>query len=409
MSLFLTPEHYYSIRYQKIFLPIRFCFTVSSMLSDADNNLTDYAMDKIIVLDSAIGISRGKHFTNRIQGGYTLRPLSSQRRKHAFSFFANISLLLLLVCGKTAANQFDPYQLNGGLVAAVAGKDYVLVVATDTRLVGHSGYDILESRHLRSRLWSVQSPSSWSQGELSFEKENTVSQSPLLFEADGSLQFPESKTSTIHAASVPSTLIASSGCQADCEMLKHTIRSEMRRLQHWGEIPRHTSPTSMAVLLSQTLYARRTFPWYAFCIVAGLASEKHGVNNYSDHAGGQGFVYDAIGSYEAVAVATAGNGRNLLQPILDRSFSSFLDSATIMSDDTATCYDQGGIVVASYPRVQETAEQAAAILIKAYRAVSERDASVGDFVVLCCIQREVSKDGKAVTKCWSKSSPLKKH
>ena len=365
-------------------------------------------MDKNIVLDSATGISCGTHFTNRIQVGYAFRWPSLKRSKHAFSFLAHFSLLLLLLCGMTAANQFDPYQLNGGLVAAVAGKDYVLV-ATDTRLVGPSGYDILERRHLRSRLWSVQSPSSWSQGELSFEKEDTFSQSSLLFEADGSLQFPESKTSTIHAASVPSTLIASSGCQADCEMLKRTIRSEVRRLQHGGEISRHSSPTSMAVLLSQTLYARRTFPWYAFCIVAGLASQEHGVNNYSDHAGGQVFVYDAIGSYEAVAVATAGNGRTLLQPILDRSFSSFLDSATITSDDTATCYDQGGIVVAPYPRVHETAEQAAAILTKAYQAVSERDASVGDFVVLCCIQREVSKDGSAVTKCWSTSSPLKKH
>jgi hypothetical protein len=34
------------------------------------------------------------------------------------------------------------------------------------------------------------------------------------------------------------------------------------------------------------------------------------------------YVYDAIGSYEKVAVACAGTGRELLQPILDRSFSS---------------------------------------------------------------------------------------
>jgi hypothetical protein len=55
------------------------------------------------------------------------------------------------------ANDFDPYDMNGGLVAAVAGRDYV-VLATDTRL--SSRYDILERNHVRSQLWAAISPSS---------------------------------------------------------------------------------------------------------------------------------------------------------------------------------------------------------------------------------------------------------
>jgi 20S proteasome alpha/beta subunit len=32
-----------------------------------------------------------------------------------------------------AASDFDPYVMNGGLIAAIAGRDYI-VIATDTRI-----------------------------------------------------------------------------------------------------------------------------------------------------------------------------------------------------------------------------------------------------------------------------------
>ncbi len=73
---------------------------------------------------------------------------------------------------------------------------------------------------------------------------------------------------------------------------------------------------SVANLLQQILYGLRSFPYYAFCVVAGLDRRRRGGEKE-----GAVYVYDAIGSYERVAVCCAGTGRELLQPILDRSFS----------------------------------------------------------------------------------------
>lgn len=51
-------------------------------------------------------------------------------------------------------SSFEPYQLNGGLVSAVAGRNFA-IIASDTRMIGEGGY-VLESRnHISNRLWSV--------------------------------------------------------------------------------------------------------------------------------------------------------------------------------------------------------------------------------------------------------------
>ena len=63
---------------------------------------------------------------------------------------------------------------------------------------------------------------------------------------------------------------------------------------------------------TQVLYGRRGFPYYAFCVVAGI-------DNHCDFDSREGavYVYDAIRSYERVAVGCSGTGREMLQPILD--------------------------------------------------------------------------------------------
>jgi len=351
-------------------------------------------------------------------------PMASQphvQRHPATSSRGSQCLLLwllfvsLLLSSTIHAAEFDPYQLNGGLLTAVAGSDYVLL-ATDTRLIGSTGYDILERDHVRSRLWSATPVPEQNDDDTT------------LFGQDGSLPAPPVSTTTVSSRSLtaPPVLLASAGCQTDCEMLKRVLRHQVQQSLYAGELPvvrtsgetRTTdipaiAPLSIAVLLSQTLYERRGFPWYAFCLVAGLdvvgdadATTPTTTTN-GGGGGGQVFGYDAIGSYEAVAVATAGTGNHLLQPILDRAFTkeeqpkTTNDNANTVAD---SYYQPHGIVVPAFPRVHETAAEAAAILIRAYRAVSEREASVGDSLVLTCVQRKGSS-----YHCWTQSSPLKIH
>jgi 20S proteasome subunit beta 6 len=180
--------------------------------------------------------------------------------------------------------------------------------------------------------------------------------------------------------------IASSGCAADCEALKRMVRFEVRASQHWNTA---LGVASISSLLSQVLYNRRNFPYYSFCVVAGLNDGE-----------GAAYVYDAIGSFEQVAVATAGTGRELLQPILDRLFASpHEEEDSIKKSD-----------IAVMPRVVKTrvscsADEAVARLIRGYKSVAERDIGVGDSVVLCVTQRDENEG----TTCRVICVPLKTH
>ena len=305
-------------------------------------------------------------------------------------------LLLSLPHHSIASSSFEPYQLNGGLVAAVAGKDYC-VVSTDTRMMD-GGYEIYTRRHLTSRLWNC-------------DPDGTLIST--LCEADGSLKLPTDKedTSSPTQASSSSSLplsptwIASSGCAADCEALKRAVRMEVKASKYWNT---HLQVNHVSNLLSQVLYYRRGFPYYSFCVVAGFTSS---------HAPAA-YVYDAIGSYEQVAVATAGTGRELLQPILDRLFASYSDGG--VDDETLELKRQesknpAGCSIGTKrtmpPRVVETqvkcsAEEAVSRLVRGYKSVAERDIGVGDSVVLCVTQRN-ALDGKFT--CKVISVPLKTH
>jgi 20S proteasome subunit beta 6 len=281
------------------------------------------------------------------------------------------------------AADFDPYQLNGGLVSAVAGRNYV-VMATDTRLVGDSGYDILTRNHVSSRIWTAVDTDSF---------DSDVSKA--MFSRDGSIavDFSNADSSQLNSHTIllrkqtlPNlpVLIGSSGCSADCEMLKRNIRSDLRAAKHFTQCTAQVG--EVALLLSQMLYSRRGFPYYSFCVAAGLNENNEG------HV----YVYDAIGSYEQVAVAATGSGRELLQPILDRKFRA------IIADKTDRLQKWGNIP--SF-QVDATKEDAISILLEGYRAVSEREISVGDTVVFCILEKQ--NDGQIECQIWS--APLKKH
>lgn len=200
-------------------------------------------------------------------------------------------------------------------------------------------------------------------------------------------------------------LVGSAGCSADCAQLKRIIRADLRRAFHFAECQLRVD--QIVVLLSQVLYSRRGFPYYSFCIVAGL-----------EHETGHGMVciYDAIGSWEQVAVACTGTGRELLQPILDRKFRAHvkdnlnetdipLDPRGALASDVARSSRMQRYGNIPLPQVDCTKDQAIAILLEGYRAVSEREITVGDEVAFCVLSK--TDAGDCEWEIWR--GPLKKH
>ena len=311
-------------------------------------------------------------------------PRRLRSSAYAISCFTTIAW----ICALAHAAEFDPYQLNGGLVSAVAGRNYV-VMATDTRLVGDSGYDILTRNHISSRIWTAVDADPVAVSGKDSDR------SKAMFSKDGSIYVDFVDSQSTHSTSLNTllskqtldfspVLIGSSGCSADCEMLKRNIRSDLRAARHFSQCTAQVG--EVALLLSQMLYSRRSFPYYSFCVTAGL----------NDNDEGRVYVYDAIGSYEQVAVAATGSGRELLQPILDRKFRA------IVADKTDRLQAWGSIPLL---QVDATKEDAISILLEGYRAVSEREISVGDAVVFCVL--ETNEEGQVECQIWS--APLKKH
>jgi 20S proteasome subunit beta 6 len=158
------------------------------------------------------------------------------------------------------------------------------------------------------------------------------------------------------------------------------------------------------------------------------------------------YVYDAIGSYERVAVASAGTGRELLQPILDQLFSSSSLGIARQDDDdgggsshdnnhpvSGKKSDGGGVVISSIPPERQrvgvagslrppvpttvtcSLEDAVKKVARAYQSVAEREISVGDEVVICVVKSSSAEVGSgaaaeeegAVLRVYR--YPLKKH
>ena len=363
--------------------------------------------------------------------------MASRLRRHTTLI---ITLSVTLYVG-VSSNEFDPYQLNGGLVAAVAGKDFV-VIAGDTRLTD-GGYGINSRNYLSGRLWSA-SPS-YPQPANSFQPASDDDfdlgpapltlgwkRSPTIWGPDGSLQAISDLSHTSsrlvcdeehvgggRKESLPfgfPVMVGSAGCAADCEALKRQIRLEVSALEcSLSSGPMHVQ--SVANLLQQVLYSRRSFPFYSFCVVAGIGSGAHG-----DALSGYVYVYDAIGSYERVAVASSGTGRELMQPILDRLFSEPCDgsddSCERVRDDASLIEGIGrdpmaisageqrvGAAGGLRPPVQTTVSCSWQTAVKhvatAFQSVAEREISVGDDVVVCVMRSNGSTQTYRI--------PLKRH
>ncbi|CAH2063312.1 unnamed protein product [Thlaspi arvense] len=105
-------------------------------------------------------------------------------------------------------------------------------------------------------------------------------------------------------------VLSSSGFQADVKALQKVLASRHMVYQHQHN--KQMSCPAMAQLLSNTLYFKRFFPYYAFNVLGGLDAEGKGCV----------FTYDAVGSYEKVGYSAQGSGSTLIMPFLDNQLKS---------------------------------------------------------------------------------------
>ncbi|RUS33918.1 nucleophile aminohydrolase [Jimgerdemannia flammicorona] len=151
-------------------------------------------------------------------------------------------------------HRFNPYENNGGSALAIAGEDFC-VIASDTR----QSIDY----HVNSRY-----------APKAYKVSNTAVLATSGFHADGQ------------------TLVKRIGQRL--EWYKHAHDKEM------------TCP-ALAQMLSITLYLKRFFPYYAFCVLGGLDA----------HGKGAVYSYDSVGSHERHAYRASGSAAELIQPFLD--------------------------------------------------------------------------------------------
>ena len=65
--------------------------------------------------------------------------------------------------------------------------------------------------------------------------------------------------------------MASVGCVSDITTLNRMLQARLTEYQHAQQ--KVMNSNAIAQLLSVTLYSRRFFPYYAFCLLAGLDEE----------------------------------------------------------------------------------------------------------------------------------------
>jgi 20S proteasome subunit beta 6 len=151
-------------------------------------------------------------------------------------------------------HRFDPYEMNGGTLIAVAGEDFA-VIASDTRL--SEGYSILSRNcpHLNQL------------------KSNCV--------------------------------VGSVGFHGDSLTFTKMLDAKLKMYEY--EHNKRPGCQAVAQLISNMLYNRRFFPYYVNTIVAGLTNEGQGAV----------YSYDPVGSYEREVYRAGGSSAALIQPLLD--------------------------------------------------------------------------------------------
>eukprot|EP01006_Ploeotia_vitrea_P064355 TRINITY_DN8763_c0_g1_i1.p1 TRINITY_DN8763_c0_g1~~TRINITY_DN8763_c0_g1_i1.p1 ORF type:complete len:251 (+),score=-12.75 TRINITY_DN8763_c0_g1_i1:64-816(+) len=200
-------------------------------------------------------------------------------------------------------HRFNPYDFNGGTTVVIAGEDFA-IAAGCTRM--STGYSILSRK-----------------------------QSKLIPFSD-------------------KTILASVGCVSDITTLNRTLTARLTQYQHnQGKV---MNTNAVAQLLSVTLYSRRFFPYYSFCLLAGLDEEGKGAV----------YGYDAIGSFKRDEYGAMGTGQKFVMPLLDNLV---------------------GHKNRADPNTPLTLEQAISIVKEVFVIAAERDIHTGDSVEIKIIKK----------------------
>ncbi len=150
------------------------------------------------------------------------------------------------------------------------------------------------------------------------------------------------------------SVLAAAGCMTDIVTLRKMLGA--RLTQYEQNNGKDMSCDAAAQLLSVTLYYRRFFPYYAFCMIAGLDEQGKGAV----------YGYDAVGSFQLDVYGAMGSGQNFIMPILDN-------------------------VVAHHhrqdPKVPLTVEEAISIVKEVFIVATERDIHTGDNVEIKVITK----------------------
>lgn len=154
----------------------------------------------------------------------------------------------------------------------------------------------------------------------------------------------------------PGTVLNAVGCMTDVVTLNRMLNARLTQYEH--SHGKKMSTSALAQLLSVTLYYRRFFPYYAFCMIAGLDDEGKGAV----------FGYDAVGSYKRDKYGAMGSGQKFVMPILDNliGHGNRLD-----------------------PSAPLTLEEALRIVKDVFVIATERDIYTGDSVEI----KIITKDG----------------
>ncbi|XP_065655860.1 proteasome subunit beta type-1-B [Hydra vulgaris] len=205
-------------------------------------------------------------------------------------------------------HDFSPYSSQGGSLLAIAGEDFA-VIASDTRL--SEGF-LIHSRNI-----------------------------PKTYQL------------------TDTTILGSCGFHGDVLTLTKNIKTRLVMYEH--EHFKTMSCSSIAQMLSTTLYYKRFFPYYTYNIIAGLDSD------------GKGAIYsfDPVGSYERETYRAGGSCSAMLQSFLDNQI--------------------GQKNLAKKSDIPLSLERCVELIKDVFISAAERDIETGDGVLISIITKEGTK------------------